>query len=170
MSVRNEASEGTGAAEDAVVTAPSGAGVGADVLVRLVVGLLASAAAVALFLHGGHLNSLRDGTLAPAVMRSGGTCVLGHCRVAFHDTDGREVVADLAAGSGGSKLRAGDEVNVRYRPGNPQEVALASDADFGSGMMTLGGLLGAAGIAALAASAVSALRGPRTRARARGER
>ncbi|WP_254667858.1 DUF3592 domain-containing protein [Streptomyces griseus] len=77
-----------------------------------------------------HLRSFQDGERAPATLYRGGSCMVGHCQVEF-EADGRTVVADLPAGSGGGKSSVGTHLTVRYRADDPQ-VAVRED-DLGGG-------------------------------------
>ncbi|MET9106350.1 hypothetical protein [Streptomyces zhihengii] len=76
------------------------------------------------------LRSLRGGERAQGVLHKGGSCMVGHCQVAF-EAGGRTVVADLPAGSGGGKHSVGTQVTVRYLADDPRTVA--RDADVGGG-------------------------------------
>ncbi|MER6521867.1 hypothetical protein ABT246_34050 [Streptomyces sp. NPDC001553] len=102
-----------------------------------------------------HLRSLRDGVRAHAILHSGGTCVLGRCKVRF-EVDGRTVVADLPAGSGGGKNPAGTRLIVRYRADDPQTVAAENDVDGGAHMF-MAAVVGGAALMFLALSARKAV-------------
>ncbi|MFF9677643.1 hypothetical protein ACF1GS_39170, partial [Streptomyces eurythermus] len=57
--------------------------------------------------------------------------MIGHCEVEF-TVDGRTVVADLPAGSGGGKQHVGAELTVRYEADDPR-VAAREEASTAAG-------------------------------------
>ncbi|MFF3014807.1 hypothetical protein [Streptomyces sp. NPDC057939] len=127
-------------------------GIAVPLLLALLLGALA---ALVLLPQAQHLRSLRDGVRADATVHSGGTCVLGRCKVRF-EADGRTVVANLPPGSGGGKNPAGTPVAVRYRAGDPQTVAAANDVDGGASVL-VAAVAGGAALLFLALSAHQAV-------------
>ncbi|MFC8492389.1 hypothetical protein ACFUJU_16660 [Streptomyces sp. NPDC057235] len=103
----------------------------ASLWLSLVLALLFGALSV-LVLHPAaqHLRSLADGRPVWATMRTNGPCMTGGCLVSF-EAGGREVLAELPAGSGSKALSVGDSVDVRYRADDPRVAALARDVDGG---------------------------------------
>ncbi|MGW6866570.1 hypothetical protein [Streptomyces sp. NPDC054901] len=102
-----------------------------------------------------HLRSFRDDVRASATMYSGGSCMLGRCKVEF-EADGRTVVANLPPGSGGGKSPAGTPLTVRYRADDPRTVADENDVDGGASVIAAG-MSGAAALLFLALSALRAV-------------
>ncbi|MFJ7192064.1 hypothetical protein [Streptomyces bacillaris] len=100
-----------------------------------------------------HLRSLQTGERVQATLHTGGSCMIGHCRVAF-EADGRAVVADLPVGSGG-KESVGAPVAVRYQPDDPRTIAREADTG-GGGALVLAVISGGAALLVLALSAVAA--------------
>ncbi|MGZ9930959.1 hypothetical protein ACXNSR_13810 [Streptomyces sp. NC-S4] len=96
--------------------------------------LLAALSALVLLPAAQHLRSLRDGEPARATLRSGGSCVLGRCRIEF-EAGGRTVVTNLPTGSSGGKNPAGTQLTVRYRAEDPRIVATEGDLGGGSPAM-----------------------------------
>lgn len=114
-------------------------------MVPLVIALLLAALSVLVMLPAAqHLRSLRDGEQARATLRSGGSCVLGRCRVEF-EAGGRTVVTNLPTGSSGGKNPAGTQLTVRYRAEDPRIVANEGDL-WGGPLAMLAALSGAAAL------------------------
>ncbi|MEU9032401.1 hypothetical protein AB0D46_33840 [Streptomyces sp. NPDC048383] len=110
-----------------------------------------------------HLRSLRDGVRAEATLSTSGSCVLGYCEVEF-EVDGRTVVADLPAGSGGGKSAAGTPLTVRYRADDPQVVAAENDVDGGFPVVSAA-MTGGSAVLFLTLSALSTISQARRRRR-----
>ncbi|MGA5314585.1 hypothetical protein ACPCTK_10730 [Streptomyces pseudogriseolus] len=82
----------------------------------------------------------------------------GHCEVEF-TVDGRTVVADLPAGSGGGKRHVGAELTVRYEADDPRVVAREEDVDGGgAAVFTVLSALGAVFFLVLSGIAAGARR------------
>ncbi|GAB3949190.1 hypothetical protein GCM10028832_01060 [Streptomyces sparsus] len=106
------------------------------VLTTLGLALLSGALSVLVMLPlAQHLRSFQDGEQVTAMLHTGGSCMVGHCQVEF-EADGRTVVADLPAGSGGGKSSVGDRMTVRYHPDAPRE-AVRNDDVGGGGALVL---------------------------------
>ncbi|WP_329284175.1 DUF3592 domain-containing protein [Streptomyces sp. NBC_00691] len=93
--------------------------------------LLAALSGLVMYPAAQHLRSLQDGRQADATLVAAGSgCFLGGCKVRF-EAEGRTVVANLPVGSSHGKDTAGERLTVRYREGDPREVA--SQDDVGGG-------------------------------------
>ncbi|WP_460037782.1 hypothetical protein [Streptomyces cavourensis] len=135
--------------------ARDGMGQHASLVMLLALGLLLGALSGLVVLPAAqHLRSLQTGERVQATLHTGGSCMIGHCRVAF-EADGRAVVADLPVGSGGGKESAGAPVAVRYQPDDPRTVAREADTG-GGGALVLAVISGGAALLVLALSAVAA--------------
>lgn len=132
-----------------------GAGQRASLVMLLALGLLLGALSSLVMLPAAqHLRSLRTGERVQATLHTDGSCMIGHCRVAF-EADGRAVVADLPVGSGGGKEPAGAPVALRYQPDDPRTVAREADTG-GGGALVLTVISGGAALLVLTLSAVAA--------------
>ncbi|MFD6327920.1 DUF3592 domain-containing protein [Streptomyces sp. NPDC058442] len=83
-----------------------------------------------------HLRSFQDGEQAPATLHKAGSCMLGQCQVKF-ESDGRTVVADLPAGSGGGRSPVGTRITVRYHANNPHVAVHENDVDGGGAAVVM---------------------------------
>ncbi|WP_433544440.1 DUF3592 domain-containing protein (plasmid) [Streptomyces sp. CA-294286] len=99
-----------------------------------------------------HLRSFQDGEQTTATLHTSGSCMLGQCQVEFR-ADGRRVVADLPAGSGGGKHEVGTRTTVRYDAADPRE-AVREDDLWGGGAAVLAVLSGGLSLLLLLMSAM----------------
>ncbi|MET9506203.1 DUF3592 domain-containing protein [Streptomyces sp. NPDC006622] len=122
----------------------------------LVPALLLGALSVLVMLPAAqHLRALRNGERTQATLQTGGSCMMGRCRVGF-EAAGRTVVADLPVGSGGGKDSVGTRLTVRYRADDPRVAAREDDVD-GDGAAVLAVASGAGALLLLVLSVLAAI-------------